>query len=60
MLHVPLISFHSFDGPVIFYSQYKNTPHYLIFSSLLLVLLKSVKNLSMFSAWKAKLDVRIK
>lgn len=60
MLHVPFISFHSYEGPAILYSQYKKALHYLIFSGLLLLLFKPRKNLSTFSAWKAKLEVRIK
>jgi len=60
VLHVSLISFHSFDVPVILCSQYKKTPHYLIFSSLLLLHLNSRQNLSKFSALNVKLDVRIK
>lgn len=59
VLHVPLISFLSFDGPKILYSQHKKAPHYLIFPSLLLLPLKSRQNLLKFSAWKAKLDDRI-
>ena len=49
VLHVPLISFHSFDGPVILYGQYEKSPHYLIFFSPLLLLLQSRQNLLTFS-----------
>jgi len=60
VLYFPLISFLSFYGPKSLYSQHKKASHYMIFSSLLLLPLKSRQNLQKFSAWKAKLDVRIK